>query len=252
MTRKRWNTAWIIGASTGIGLETAQQLAPLCERVIISARSEDKLQTAAAAAENLYAVALDVTDSRGVVEATDNIEMQHGDIDLVIISSGTWLPAKLPHLSPETFRKSMEVNYIGVVNVIAALAPRMARINRGHIGIISSVAGYRGLPNAAAYAPTKAALINLAECIRPQLRRMGVSVSVINPGFVETPMTSVNKFPMPFIQTPQAAAQQIVRGLQRNDYEIAFPKRLVWILKLARIMPNRLFFWFVDRFVLGK
>ena len=249
---RRWKTAWVIGARTGIGLETAKELCNLCDTVAISARSEDKLSSAEKSADNIHAFVLDVTNEAEVTETANKIERQHGNIELVVISSGVWHPAELPHLRPELFRQSMDTNYIGVVNVLAAMTPRMAAAANGHIAIISSVAGYRGLPNAAAYAPTKAALINLAECLQPQLRRMGIAVSLINPGFVETPMTSVNKFPMPFIQTPQAAAKRIVRGLDHRAYEIAFPKRLVWLLKFFRILPNSVYFWIVNRFILSR
>ncbi len=144
----------------------------------------------------------------------------------------------------------METNYLGAVNIISTVTPNMFKNGSGHIALVSSVAGYRGLPNAASYAPTKAALINLAEYLKPQYARMGITISIVNPGFVETRLTAVNNFTMPFIQSAQAAAQQILAGLKKKKYEIAFPLQFVLILKVLRAMPNRMFFWLVDRFVL--
>ena len=150
----------------------------------------------------------------------------------------------------EDFHYGMQTNYLSVVNILSHLVPIMSKAQRGHIGLVASVAGYRGMPNAAAYAPTKAALINLSECLRPQLNKMGVTLSLINPGFVETPMTSVNKFPMPFLMKPDEAAKVIVKGLKKRKYEIAFPLRLVLMLKFARAMPNELYFWLIRKFML--
>lgn len=248
--RRRWRNAWIIGASSGIGLEVAKQLAPHCENIIISARNLEALETESAASGNMHAVQLDITREKQIEEAALEVDRNFGSLDLVVISSGVWRPTRIPNLDVKAFSESIDVNYLGVVRVIAGVAPGMVERSSGHIAIISSIAGYRGLPNAAAYAPTKAALINLAECIYPQFKRAGVKISLVNPGFVETPMTSVNKFPMPFIQTPKKAAENIVSGLMRKDYEIAFPKRLAFIFKLLRLLPNSVFFWIVNRYVL--
>lgn len=120
----------------------------------------------------------------------------------------------------------------------------------GHIAIIASASAYRGLPNAAAYSPMKSALNNLAESIHPQLKRAGVHITIVNPGFVDTQLTAVNKFPMPFLMSAEEAAERIAKGLSERRYEIAFPWRLVFPLKLMRLLPNRVFLWFVNRFVL--
>ena len=246
----RWSNVWVIGASSGIGLELAKQLSSLCENITVSARNLNKLEVESAAFENMRALQLDITKKDQIKEVASKIGRDCGPIDLVVISSGVWRPSKLPNLDVEAFCESIDVNYLGVVRVIDAVGPQMVERQSGQIAIIASIAGYRGLPNAAAYAPTKAALINLAECIYPQFKRTGVDISVVNPGFVETPMTSVNEFTMPFIQTPERAAAKIVIGLKRKDYEIAFPKRLTIILKILRILPNRIFFWLVNRYVL--
>ena len=135
----------------------------------------------------------------------------------------------------------MEVNYFGIVNALEPLIPAMIATARGHIALVASVAGYRGLPKAAAYAPSKAAVINLAEVLRLELSRHGIVVSLVNPGFVETPMTAVNDFPMPYMIKADDAAERILRGLEQGRFEIAFPWQLVAMLKLLRLLPNGLY-----------
>ncbi|MBX3421732.1 MAG: SDR family NAD(P)-dependent oxidoreductase [Pirellulaceae bacterium] len=249
--KQRWNKVWILGASTGIGRELALAIAPQAAEVWISARNHEKLNEVAALAKNIRVEPLDITDEVAVAESASRIA-EGGALDLVVISSAVGLMSRLPKFDVPMYRQSMEVNYLGTVYAIAAVLPAMVQQGRGHIAMIASVAGYRGLPNGAPYAPTKAALINLAECIYPNLKRLGITVSVINPGFVETPMTSKNKFPMPFLMKPEEAARRIVRGLERRRYEIAFPTRMVYLLKLVRLLPNAVFFWLADRLMVGK
>jgi short-subunit dehydrogenase len=135
----------------------------------------------------------------------------------------------------------MSVNYLGIVNALGALMPAMLAAGRGHIALVASIAGYRGLPKAAAYAPSKAAVISLAEVLRLELAPKGIIVSIVNPGFVDTPMTAVNEFPMPYIMKPNDAADRILRNLERGRFEIAFPWQLVSVLKILRMMPNALY-----------
>ena len=248
----RWKKAWVIGASSGIGEELALQLSDVSQDVIISARREDKLAEIADHADNISAIAFDINDYDRVDAIFEAMLQEDNLPDLVVICSGVWNPVKLPDLPVDAFRYGMETNYISVVKILSHLVPAMQAKGTGHIGLVASVAGYRGMPNAGAYAPTKAALINLAECLRPQLNKMGITLSLINPGFVETPMTSVNKFPMPFLMKPKDAAAEIVKGLLKKRYEIAFPLRLVLILKFARAMPNELYFWMVRKFMLKR
>jgi short-subunit dehydrogenase len=143
----------------------------------------------------------------------------------------------------------MAVNYQGIVNGIEAVLPAMLERGQGHIALVSSIAGYRGLPRALGYGPSKAALINLAEGMRNDLAARGIAISVINPGYVSTPMTAGNKFPMPFIVPVEAAARKIIRGLEKRKFEIAFPWQLVALAKLGRLLPNALFFWYSRTFI---
>jgi NAD(P)-dependent dehydrogenase (short-subunit alcohol dehydrogenase family) len=181
-----------------------------------------------------------------------SVESVFGPIDLAVLNAGTWNVVKLDDFEPTAFRASMDVNYLGVVNGIAAVLPGMLARGRGHIAVVSSVAGYRGLPKAAAYGPTKAALINLVESLRPELEARGITISLVSPGFVETPMTSVNKFPMPFLMPVERAAERMLGGLVKGRYEIVFPRRLAYGMKLLRLLPNAVFFWIVRNFIFRR
>ena len=245
-----WRTAWIIGASSGLGAALAKLLDGRVNTVAISARSADGLDAVRAASKTIAAYPLDVTDVAAVSRCYRDIEGNAGPIDLVVLSAATWEVVTPPDLDPKVFKKSMDVNFMGVVNVLAQVVPAMMRRGAGQIAIISSVAGYRGLPKAAAYGSTKAALINLAESLHPELAEKGVTLSIVNPGFVDTPMTEVNDFPMPFIMPVDEAAQRLLRGLERKDYEITFPRRFTWGMKLLRLLPNAVFFWVIRRFIL--
>ncbi len=236
-----WKTAWVTGASTGIGRELALKLAADGVRVAVSARSAEKLDELARAHANILAVPLDVTARTDVEAAHRRIVETIGPIDLAILNAGVWHPMKASAFDAARAADSMSVNYIGIANALEPLIPAMMTAGKGHLALVASVAGYRGLPNAAAYAPSKAAVISLAEVLRLELSRHGIVVSLVNPGFVETPMTSVNQFPMPYIMKPGDAADRILRGLARGKYEIAFPWQLVTLLKLLRLMPNALY-----------
>lgn len=247
-----WRVAWIIGASTGIGAEIARQLAAQGVVVAISARRAEALATLAGENANLKPYPLDVTDAGATADVFLTITRDLGSVDLVIAAAGTYAPVSLDDFTPAPFRTMYETNYLGVVNVLAAVLPDLRQRRAGYVAWIASVAGYRGLPKAAAYGPTKAALINLAESLRPELEADGVTVSVINPGFVRTPLTAQNDFPMPFLMEPEEAARRSIAGLATGRFEIAYPSRFVAILKLARLLPYRLYFALIRRAVLKR
>lgn len=242
-----WKTAWVTGASTGIGREIVIQLAAAGVKVAASARSAEKLQSLG---PNVLLLPLDVTDPQSCRTAVDRITSELGDIDLAVFAAGTYSPIAIDDIDPARFAHMMGTNYMGVVNCIAALAPRMIARGSGHLSWIASVAGYIGLPKAAAYGPTKAALINLAESLYPEMRAKGVSVSVVNPGFVETPLTAQNDFEMPFLMKPEDAARRTIEGLAAGRFEVAYPRRFVAILKTLRLLPYPLFFRLIARAVL--
>lgn len=237
-----WRLVWITGASTGIGREIALQLARAGVKVAVTARSADKLTALAQEAPGIHAFPGDAGDAAAMARMVDEIETQHGAIDLAILNAGVWRPVKADALSVEPFAESMLINYMGVVHGLVPLVSRMIARGQGRIALVASVAGYRGLPMAATYAPTKAALISLAESLKPGLEERGVGISVVNPGFVETPMTSVNKFPMPFMIPAGDAAGRIIQGLARGKFEIVFPWPMKVLMKIVRVLPNWLFF----------
>lgn len=235
------------GASSGIGLEVAKLISEKAENVAISARSADKLKDTAAEFSTISAYTLDVTDAKATAKTISEIEDANGAIDLAILNAGTWQHMKVNDLDMAPVRSAVEVNYMGVMNAIDALLPGMLARGVGHIAIVGSVAGYRGLPGAIAYGPTKAALINLAETMNAELGPKGIRISIINPGFVDTPMTEVNEFRMPGMISAVRAAQIIVRGLEKGKYEIVFPTLFGIGMKMLRLMPNWLFFQIARR-----
>ncbi|HZT47293.1 MAG TPA: SDR family NAD(P)-dependent oxidoreductase [Hyphomicrobiaceae bacterium] len=240
----RWRTAWITGASSGIGQALAIELARRGVKVAASARSAERLARLAGAYPGIAPLPLDVRDGAAMAQAARSVAGTLGSLDLVVLNAGIWEPMSARNFSAAKAARSMAVNYLGVVNGVEAVLPLMLERGEGHIAMMASVAGYRGLGPTAAYGPSKAAVINLAETLHNDLAQRGVRVSVINPGYVETPMTSLNKFPMPFIIPAEDAARRIVRGLEKGRFEIAFPWQLVGLMKLGRLMPNRLFFWY--------
>jgi short-subunit dehydrogenase len=248
----RWSVVWITGASSGIGRELAIRLAKSGCKVAVSARSADKLAELAASQPGIVAFPLDVTNGPATQAVVDAIEQRLGTIDLAVLNAGTWDPMSAKDFSAARANASMQVNYIGLANGIEALSQRFIARKAGHLALVSSVAGYRGMPQASAYAPSKAAVISLAEALKPDFARHNVTVTVINPGFVATPMTAVNQFPMPFLVPVDTAVDRIVAGLEKKKFEIAFPWQLVTLLKIMRIMPYPLYFWMARTFLTPK
>ncbi|MBI1383876.1 MAG: SDR family NAD(P)-dependent oxidoreductase [Rhizobiales bacterium] len=240
--KDRMRVAWITGASSGIGRELAILLARQGWRVVASARSAEALDELAAGEPAIVPLAVDVADATAVEAAHQRIVNAHGDVDLLVAAAGVWHMMDPVDYDAAKFRQAMEVNHLGVVHAVLAVVGPMRARRSGHIAIVSSVSGYRGLPRAAAYGPTKAALINLAETLRGDLAGDGIKVQVVNPGFVATPMTAANTFPMPFIISASEAAAAILRGLSSRRFEIAFPWKLVLLMKLLALLPPGLFF----------
>lgn len=242
-----WKTAWITGASTGIGRELAVKLARDGVSVAASARSADRLNDLARLEPGIVPVSVDVTDRAAVVAAHQHVLATIGSVDLAVLNAGVWHPMSVGEYDAERVAQSMNVNYLGIANALEPLIPSMIAAGKGHLALVASVAGYRGLPKAAAYAPSKAAVISLAEVLRLELAGQGIIVSLVNPGFVETPMTAVNEFPMPYKIKAEDAADRILSGLRQGKFEIAFPWQLVTMLKLLRVMPNSLYLRLASR-----
>lgn len=239
---------WIVGASSGIGAALAVALYHRGARVTVSARRLEALQALAAAHEGMRLAAFDLTDSAAFAQAQEGVCAAWGGIDLVVFSAGAYAPMRAWDLDESVMGRLIDVNLRAPMAATAQLVPLLLRQGTGAVAYVSSVAGYRGLPKAAAYGPTKAALINFAETLYLDLVPRGLSVFVINPGFVATPMTAANDFEMPGLITPQQAADAIIDGFARGRFEIHFPRRFTAWLKLLRILPYRLYFALVQRF----
>ena len=237
---------WLIGASTGIGRALATQLHALGAQVIVSARNREALQAFVIEHPGSIAMPLDTTDRSAVHHAAQTL-LAAGALDGVCYCAGYYHPMRATTLDLSDMLHHHEVNTVGALHVLDAILPGMIQRRQGHISLISSVAGYRGLPLSLAYGPTKAALINLAESLYLDLQPHGVGVSLINPGFVDTPLTAHNDFPMPALITPEEAAKAIVQGWTRGEFEIHFPKRFTWVMKLLRLLPHRWYFAAIRR-----
>jgi NADP-dependent 3-hydroxy acid dehydrogenase YdfG len=235
--------AWLVGASSGIGQALAFQLAQAGWVVAISARRLEALQTMQAQAVALHPYVVDVTDATSLQQAAAAITRELGDIDLCVLNAGDYTPMPLAAFSTDLFRKLMEINYMGAVHGLEAIIPLMVARGRGQILLTASVAGYRGLPKSAPYSASKAAVISLAEALHLELKAQGVQLRVINPGFVRSPLTDKNTFAMPFLMEAEDAARAIMHDLPRHNFEIAFPKRFVYLLKVLRLLPYWLYFW---------
>lgn len=244
-----WRTAWVTGASTGIGRELAIRLASRGVTVAVTARSLDKLSELSRVSPNIIAFPGDVTDPARMREVHSEIVGRLGAVDLAILNAGVWDPAQASQFEAGRAASTMAVNFTGLANALEPLIPAMIARGSGHIALVSSVAGYRGLPKSVYYAPSKAAAICLAEVLQCELPRHGIKVSIVNPGFVETPMTAVNDFPMPYLMKVEDAAQRIIRGLEKGKFEIVFPWQMSAMLKFARVLPYPAYFWLVKNFV---
>ena len=244
-------TVWLVGASSGIGRATAERLHGLGARVVVSARSRDALDEFATAHPGSEALALDATDREAMRAAAAGIVQRHGRIDLVAYFAGTYTPMRATEYDLDTALRHVQVNYVGALYLLDAVLPTLLAQGQAgqpaHLSLVSSVAGFRGLPKSLAYGPTKAALINLAETLYMDLEDSHVGISVINPGFVETPLTAQNAFKMPALITPAQAALEVVRGWERGEFEIHFPKRFTLWLKGLRHLPYSAYFAAVRR-----
>lgn len=241
---------WIVGASTGIGRATAALLHARGAQVVVSARGQAALDAFTQAHPGSVAVALDSTDAKAVQAAADAL-LADGPLDLVCYCAGYYESQHAADFHLATMLRHDDVNYRGALHVLAATLPSLlsaaASGAPAHLCLVSSVAGFCGLPHSLAYGPTKAALTNLAEALYLDLHAKGVGVSVVHPGFVDTPLTEGNPFPMPALITPEAAARSIVRGWERGQFEIDFPRRFTLVMKLLRLLPYALFFPVVRR-----
>lgn len=238
--------AWVTGASSGIGRGTALELARRGFRVLATARSADALEALVEDAKSLpgsiIARSVDVTDPELQKRTIDEVEATEGPITLAFLNAGIYWPMRAHPFDAASFKKIFDVNVGGVVNGLDVLLDRMAARGRGQIAINASVAGYIGLPRAAAYSSSKAALIVMAESLKIETDSLGITLQIVNPGFVKTPLTDKNDHPMPFLMELDDAARVICDGFARGGFEIAFPWQLSRILKFLRLLPYETYF----------
>mgnify|MGYP001233938541 FL=1 len=236
-------TIWITGASTGIGKALALKFAKEGWNVAASARREELLKELNNINENIHSYPLDVTVIDKCKSTAELIIKELGQIDICVFGTGVHDPKSEKKFNLEKIRKIMEVNYFGTMNSINSIYNYFSNRKEGQISIISSVAGYRGLPAAGAYCASKSALISFAESLYFDMIRKNVKVSIISPGFIKTPMTDQNEFPMPMIKSVEYAADKIYLGLlKKNGFEIHFPKTFTYLMKIIQILPNWLYF----------
>ena len=241
-------TIWITGGSTGIGKALAIKFANKGWNVAISARRENLLQEISNSHENIHGFPVDVTDKIKCKQTFEKIRNKFENIDICFFSTGTWDPKKEKDIDVEQIENVFRVNFFGTLNSIKAVEEYFKNRKMGTITIVSSIAGYRGLPNSTGYGPSKSALNNLAESLYFDFKRSNVRVCLVSPGFIKTPMTDKNDFKMPFLKTTDYAAEKIYDGLvNKNIFEIHFPKSLTLILKILSFLPSSIYFSLVGK-----
>ena len=241
-------TIWITGASSGIGKALAIKFAQEGWKVAISARRENLLKEISKIQNNIDYFPLDVTDIEKCKTVFNDVKKKLGDVNISVFCTGIHDPKSEKKLNLEKVRKIMEVNFFGAVNSINAVYDYYKDKKSGQISIVSSVAGYRGLPAAGAYCASKSALSSFAESLYFDFKRDNVRISLVSPGFIKTPMTDQNDFPMPMIKSPEFAAEQMFKGLTRSkSFEIHFPKTFTSLMKVLKVIPNGLYFKIVEK-----
>jgi NAD(P)-dependent dehydrogenase (short-subunit alcohol dehydrogenase family) len=247
--QSKFPVVWITGGGSGIGRALALTLNRMGWRVVISGRNREKLAETAkfAASPSIQCLTLDVTKPDSVSGVVGEIEKLFGRIDYAFLNAGDYSPMRLSDFDLDLFHRLIHVNYLGVVNCLSALLPGMRDRAQGEILITASLSGYCGLPGAAPYSATKAALINLAESLQPELAEWGIRLRLVNPGFVATELTDKNDFKMPFLITPAKAAEAIKDQLSSKRFEIRFPFLFSWIMSLLSWLPYRLYFVLMRR-----
>jgi short-subunit dehydrogenase len=237
---------WIIGASSGIGRALGELFARLGATLYVSARSQAPLDEFVRLHPTSQAFALDVTNSQSMASAFNEITCNK-PLDLIVYCAGHYAPMRAQDFNLEEALKHMQINYCGALNLLGAILPSLLKQRSGHLSLVSSVAGFTGLPKSLAYGPSKAALTHLAEVLYLDLHPSNLGISVVHPGFVKTPLTSQNDFKMPALISAETAALEIVKGYEQGTFEIHFPKRFTRFLKLLRLLPYRLYFLIISR-----
>ncbi|MGO1120703.1 SDR family NAD(P)-dependent oxidoreductase [Rhodovibrionaceae bacterium A322] len=244
---------WITGAGSGIGLATARYYAAQGHQVAVSARNEDSLNTLKDSCKGqpgeIHVFQADVCRPSSLKAAYKRMLLEVGLPDLALLNAGTYEPSPAADFRMTPYQRLMEINYFGTLNCLNLLLPDFKDRGKGQIALMASMAGFRGLPNASAYGASKAAVINLAESLKPELASFGIDLRLINPGFVKTPLTDKNTFAMPFLIPAEQAARTIADGLAGRSFDISFPFTFALMMKLLRLLPDRLYFLLTRRLI---
>lgn len=243
------SNAWIIGGSEGIGLEVARLLQHEGWRVTISARNNTRLEQLKTD-HGFFALPVDATQQEQVEQAARKMFADRASAPgLVLINIGDYQPMSISNMDSQAFVRLNAINYLAPVFLLEQLLPRMRENGGGDIWINASLAAYRGLPNSAPYSASKAAVLNMTECLAPEAAAWGIHLGVINHGFVRTRLTAKNDFAMPAIVEPQVAARHIVNGMRKRSFEITFPWLFTRWMKFMRCLPYSIYFLLTRRLV---
>ncbi len=238
--------AWVTGASSGIGRGVALELARRGYKVLATARRQAELEKLALEAKGLAGQIIpapgDIADRQGQETLVDRMELEHGPLALAFLNAGTYVPDPLGEFGGEGFRETFNLNVFGTVNSLAPLVRRMGARRKGQIAVMSSVAGYGGMPRSISYSASKSAIIAMCEALKFDLDKDGVTLQIVCPGFVKTPLTSLNTFEMPFLMELDEATRRICDGFEKAGFEIAFPRRMAWSLKFLNMLPYSMYF----------
>ncbi|AXI41008.1 SDR family oxidoreductase [Sulfitobacter sp. SK011] len=238
---KNWQSKryWVVGASDGLGAALAHKLSRAGAEVIVSARSEDKLNDLVSALPGrASAQTIDVADDASVAAAAKAV----GQIDGIVFLAGVYWPFAATEWDAEKATAMADVNFTGLVRVMGQVVPDMVARDQGHIVITSSLTGFRGLPGSIGYTASKAATMSLAECMYADLRKTGVQVQVINPGFIKTQLTDKNDFKMPFLMEADAAAQEVLEHMSGDSFKKSFPWLFSLVFRGAQFLPDWLYY----------
>ena len=245
-----WKVVWITGASGAICGEIARRLASAGVQVAATARPSDRLDKLAASSDRITAFPADVLKPDEVKACVAKVEAALGPIDLVLLGAGMYAPFDIRKIDLDGFHQTMALNVDGVINGVAAALPQMLARHEGHLAIMGSLFGYAGWPGNGSYGASKAAVINLAESLKLELKGSGVDVTLISPGFVDTPLNaSYDPKKKLFVMKTERCARKILEKLPKRPYEIAFPPQVEGFLKTVRDLPRALSFplvrWFI-------
>lgn len=245
---RSWKSAWVVGGSTGLGAELVKKLAQAGIDVCVSARGAAALEELSVFASNVKAYPLDVTDQQSCVQVTTEIyQIKNTLPDIIILNAAVYTPMNVDSFDVDEVSRMNLVNYMGVVNMIAALLPFKSSNKTVTIATVTSPSGWRGLPGGIGYGSSKAAVINLIESLKPELDGNGFDLRLVNPGFIKTRLTDKNDFTMPQLMSAEEAAAKALNGLSGSSFDISFPNPFIFNLKLIRILPYRIFFWIMKK-----